>query len=180
MQVQILPSRLFALVTKLANVLVLETRFCGFNSHQGYWAFAQAYSRGEIGKRFRLRDGIFAGSIPVGSTKLGRKALRAYKKGRAGISRLLSGFIQVPFGNATRTTPGRPIQSWAFGRTVMLLTLNQADTGSTPVAPTKFCPCNPSGRGAKLKIWKLLVQIQSGVLVNMRGWSNGGSWGCIT
>lgn len=26
----------FALVTKLANVLVLETRFCGFDSHQGY------------------------------------------------------------------------------------------------------------------------------------------------
>lgn len=85
MQVQILPSRPFALVTKLANVLVLETRFCGFDSHQGYWAIAQPCSRGEIGKRFRLRDGIFAGSIPVGSTKLGRKALRAYKKGRAGM-----------------------------------------------------------------------------------------------
>lgn len=88
------------------------------------------------------------GSTPTKGTKLGRKALRAYKKGRAG--------MQPPIARIhPGSTPGRPIQSWAFGRTVMLLTLNQADTGSTPVAPTKFCPCNPSGRGAKLKIWKL-------------------------
>ncbi len=88
--------------------------------------------------------------------------------------------MQLPFKQTyPGSTPGRPINSWAFGRTVMLLTLNQADTGSTPVAPTKTYPCNPIGRGAKPKIWKLLVQIQSGVLVNMRGWSNGGSWGCI-
>ena len=45
----------------------------------------------------------------------------------------------------------RPTKSWAFGRTVMLLTLNQADTGSTPVAPTKFCPCDAIGRRVRLK-----------------------------
>lgn len=46
-------------------------------------------------------------------------------------SRLLSGEIQVqPLGD-------RPNLTWAFGRTVMHLILNQTDTGSTPVALTK-------------------------------------------
>jgi hypothetical protein len=46
-------------------------------------------------------------------------------------SRLLSGEIQVqPLGDPPTNS------AWAFGRTVMLLTLNQADVGSTPTAPT--------------------------------------------
>lgn len=116
----------------------------------------------ETGKRAGLRNQILWVRLPP--------RVLNWVVGRAG--------MQPPFKRIhPGSTPGRPTNSWAFGRTVMLLTLNQADTGSTPVAPTKFCPCNPSGRGAKLKIWKLLVQIQSGVLVNMRGWSNGGSSG---
>jgi hypothetical protein len=81
--------------------------------------------------------------------------------------------MQPPFKrNNPGSTPGQPTKFklclivnfiWAFGRTVMHLILNQTDTGSTPVALTKSHPCSPIGRGTKLKIWLMLVQIQSGV-----------------
>jgi hypothetical protein len=99
--------------------------------------------------------------------------------------------MQPPFKrNNPGSTPGQPTKFkpclivnfiWAFGRTVMHLILNQTDTGisfgdasrttpfkrnnpgSTPGQPTKSHPCSPIGRGTKLKIWLMLVQIQSGV-----------------
>jgi hypothetical protein len=84
--------------------------------------------------------------------------------------------MQPPFkrrdpGTASRkqaTTPGRPTNStWAFGRTVMHLTLNQADVGSTPTAPTKRCLCDAIGRHRLLKPSVLQVQFLPGVLAEM-------------
>jgi hypothetical protein len=60
-------------------------------------------------------------------------------------NRLLSGEIQVqPLGD--------PPNVWAFGRTVMHLTLNQADVGSTPTAPTKDAPVTQLADVSGLKL----------------------------
>lgn len=69
------------------------------------------------------------------------------------------------------------VPTWAFGRTVMHLTFNQVETGSTPVAPTKFCPCGAIGRRIPLKPGLLQVRLLSGV---SRRLSYGALWGLIS
>ena len=60
--------------------------------------------------------------------------------------------MQPPFKRAhPGSTPGQPTKIWAFGRTVMHLTLNQAEVGSTPTAPTNPYPCDAIGRRVRLK-----------------------------
>lgn len=92
-------------------------------------------SCGAIGRHGKLKICFFnVGSSPTGSMN--------------GVQRSL--VQRVCFGNRKsqvqilplRYTPllqiNRGYQIWVFGRTVMHLTFNQVDTGSTPVAPMNF------------------------------------------
>ncbi len=69
--------------------------------------------------------------------------------------------MQPPFKRRyPGSTPGRPpnfnlwlsSEKWAFGRTVMHLTLNQADVGSTPTAPPKDAPVTQLADVSGLKL----------------------------
>ena len=73
--------------------------------------------------------------------------------------------MQPPFKRThPGSTPGQPTKTWAFGRTVMHLTLNQADVGSTPTAPTKDAPVTQLADVSGLKLESLRVRLSPGVL----------------
>lgn len=101
------------------------------------WCSGSTPVRGTGGRRFNPyhSDHFIWVVKPFGHT---RKAERI-------CNRLLSGEIQVqPLGD--------PPNFWAFGRTVMHLTLNQADVGSTPTAPTKDAPVTQLADVSGLKL----------------------------
>ena len=129
----------------------MNAKFWGFDS-----LLPSLYSCSPIGRGAGLRNQTLWGS-PEGR----RYANDSHQQYYPGVAQ---------FGSASVLgTEGRRFKSchsdlWAFGRTVMLLTFNQVDTGSTPVAPIKSSPCDAIGRHDPLKTGFLQVQILSGVL----------------
>jgi hypothetical protein len=112
-------------------------------------------TEGGSGGRARPISVLLAGSTPARCTKrLGRKALWAYKKGRA--------VMQPPFKRTyPGSTPGRP----TFGLLAQLAEqppLKRKCVGSNPAQPTK-CPCDATGRHRLLKPSVLQVQVLPGV-----------------